>query len=702
MRNPDAVGGLAFLLSICWTATSSHGATGIQAPYPIPEIIYTLGVVMAMLVIGFLLMVLLARHRQRLVDRRTTELQAATERLRASEEKFRRIFDSIPDGYVMSSLDGTALLANPAAARILHCADAETLTGMNIQTTFYLEPGDRVAFMDSLKRHTVLKEYEINIRRLDGAVITLEVNARLLRDAQGTPHALETFFSDITQRKKADQERVRLMAAIEQAAEIVIITDPDGIIQYANPAFERATGYSREEGIGKNPRILKSDMQGADFYKNLWNTLQRGVIWKGRFINRRKDGTLYDAESTITPVRNAAGAIANFVAVTRDITQDLKLEQQLRQAQKMEAIGTLAGGIAHDFNNILSAVIGYTELSLDETVSRQMVHDNLEQVLKAANRAKELVRQILAFSQKIEETKKAVELAPLIKEVLELLRASLPSTIEIRSRLDAEVTILGVSSQIHQIVVNLCTNAAYAMKQKGGLLNLELDTIGIDAKTKPPPDLPTGQYGRLRISDTGSGIPPEILDMIFDPFFTTKPPGEGTGLGLSIVHGIITAHNGAITVDSEVDQGTTFSIYLPTIQQKPVGVTPSELVPLLGSERILIVDDEPTIVDILARMLKGLGYQVTCFTSSVTALAAFRKTPLAFDAVISDYTMPRMTGLDLTRELLAIRPDLPVFIITGFSDPVSESRLKKAGVKALIPKPITKSHLVEKLRQALD
>lgn len=708
MFKRNALGGPAFLLLFCWAfasdlvAADSAPLIPVEASHAFPQIIYTLGAVTAILILGFLLMVILAKNLQRLVNRRTADLHAATEHLRASEEKFRRIFNTIPDGYVMASIKGRILLANSAAARILHYADTETLAGVNLVSAFSGESGNMTALMAELKRTYSVKDHELTVKGSDGELLTLEVTMNLLRDDQGTPHAMEAFFSDITQRKKADQERIRLMTAIEQAAEIVMITDPAGTIQYTNPAFERITGYTREEGIGQNPRILKSDILGPDFYKHLWTTLQRGQIWKGRFVNRRKDGTLYDAEATITPVRSASGDIDNYVAVTRDITQDLKLEQQLRQAQKMEAIGTLAGGIAHDFNNILSAVIGYTELSQDETMTREMVHDNLEQVLKAANRARNLIRQILAFSQKVEETRSAIEFTPLIKEALELLRASLPSTIEIDTHFASDVVIAGSPSQIHQIILNLCTNAAYAMKPRGGRLSLELDTIDIDKQTRPVNDLPKGPYARLRISDTGSGIPPEILGVIFDPFFTTKPPGEGTGLGLSIVHGIVTTHNGAITVDSELNAGTTFTIYLPTLLQDATSSPPVTPASLLGSERILIVDDEPPIVDILSRMLKGLGYQVTPFTSSLEALAAFRKAPQAFDAVISDYTMPRMTGLDLAGEMLAIRPDLPILIITGFSDPETEKRSKEAGVKALIAKPITRNRLAEKLREVLD
>lgn len=664
--------------------------------------IYVLLFIMVALALGIILMMLINRHLQRLVDRRTAELKATTERLRNSEERFRRIFETIPDGYVLSSIDGEVLLANPAAARILHCASVEALTGLNVQSAFYLSPTDRATFLALLEQKPLLKDYELTVKGKDNAIITLELSAQLLRDAAGKPFALETFFSDVTQRRKVEQERIRLMTAIEQAAEVVMITDPSGIIQYTNPAFEHTTGYTREEGIGKNPRLLKSNVHGHEFYQALWSTLHRGEIWKGRFVNKRKDGSLYDAESTITPVRNASGSIANYVAVTRDITQDLKLEQQLRQAQKMDAIGTLAGGIAHDFNNILSAVIGYTELSMDDSTSRRTVRDNLEQVLKAANRAKDLVRQILAFSQKIEEGKKSVALAPLVKEALELLRASIPSTIEIKSILKSDAFILGVSSQIHQVIVNLCTNAAYAMKDKGGVLIIELDTVNLDEQSHRPAELEPGKYALLSIRDTGSGIAPEILDMIFDPFFTTKAPGEGTGLGLSIVHGIVTGHGGAIKVVSELKRGTIFDIYLPLLQKgvsAPPAPTPQ---PLPGTERILLVDDESSIVDIITRILQGLGYHVTGFTSSLEALQAFRKTPLSFDAVISDYTMPHMTGMDLAQEIVAIRPDMPVIIITGFSDTLTEGKLLKAGVKSIIPKPITRRSLAENLRQVLD
>lgn len=664
---------------------------------------FVLTLIAVAMLLGILLMLLFHRRLTKRVEQRTASLKSATERLRISEERFRRIFDTILDGYLMSSLQDEILLSNPSAAQLLHYANAGELNGLNVKTALYLDPEDRTTLLALLERNKLVSEYEVAFKCKDQSIITVELSAQFVRDAQNTPCAVELLFRDVTQRKKAEQERIRLMTAIEQAAEIILITDPTGIIQYVNPAFERTTGYSREEGVGQTPRLLKSNIQNHAFYEDLWRTLRRGEIWKGRFINKRKDGTLYDAESTITPVRNASGAIANYVAVTRDITQDLKLEQQLRQAQKMEAMGTLAGGIAHDFNNILSAVIGYTELSLGESVSRQTVHENLEQVLKAADRAKDLVRQILSFSQKIEESKKIIALSPLIKETLELLRASLPSTIEIKSQIKLDSTILAVPSQIHQILVNLCTNAAYAMKERGGLLSVTLDIVTIDANSaNHPPDLPPGPYARLTVSDTGSGIPPEIQPMIFDPFFTTKAPGEGSGLGLSIVHSIVASHGGAISVQSATNQGTAFDIYLPVSQNGSIENTGLTPLPRPGTERILLVDDEPSIVDIIPRMLESLGYRVTGFTDSTKALNAFREAPRAFDAIISDYTMPSMTGMDLAGKITAIRPDIPIIIITGFSDLLTDAQLRKAGVKAIIPKPITKISLAGKLRKILE
>lgn len=308
-----------------------------------------------------------------------------------------------------------------------------------------------------------------------GKYIYFNTTYKLVLDEKDKVIGFRSMLQDITENKEAEEERARLVTAIEQTSEIIIITDVNGTIQYVNPAFEKITGYSRDEAISKNPRILKSAEQSEAFYKNLWNTIISGEKWSGRFVNKKKNGHLYTEEATITPIKGRTGAITNFAAVKRDVTNELLIEQRVRETQKMEAIGTLAGGVAHDFNNILAAIIGYTELSLIATPEDSQLHSDLTKIIKACNRASNLVNQILTFSRQQEQEKKPILITPIIKEVLKLLRASLPSSIEIRQNIKHELgMVLADPTQIHQIIMNLCTNAGYAMREKGGILEVSL------------------------------------------------------------------------------------------------------------------------------------------------------------------------------------------------------------------------------------
>ena len=396
------------------------------------------------------------------------------------------------------------------------------------------------------------------------------------------------------------------------------------------------------------------------------------------------------------------------VQIVRDITERVKTERerqnlqfQLTQAQKMEAIGTLAGGIAHDFNNILSAIIGYTELAYYEIPEGNKAQSRLKEVLKGGERARDLVNQILTFSRQTEHEKRPVQIGLVIKEALKLLRSSLPSNIEIKTDIDTGGMVIGDPTQIHQIAMNLCTNAYHAMREQGGILGIELKTADIDSDFQNP-DLPPGPYIRLSVSDTGQGIPPGHLKRIFDPYFTTKKRGEGTGLGLAVVNGIVQAHRGIITVQSEQGKGTRFEICLPRIEEAfESEKTEPEPTPR-GNERILIVDDEEALAVMGKEMLERLGYKVVAKASSIEALETFREGFKEFDLVITDMAMPHMTGEKLAGELMKIRPDIPVILCTGFSEMMNEEKAKVMGIRAFTMKPLVMGDLGRTIRKVLD
>jgi nitrogen-specific signal transduction histidine kinase/CheY-like chemotaxis protein len=390
------------------------------------------------------------------------------------------------------------------------------------------------------------------------------------------------------------------------------------------------------------------------------------------------------------------------IEIMEDITERQRLEMQLRQAQKMEAIGTLAGGIAHDFNNILSAIIGFSELCLDEADPGGTLEENLREVLHASHRARDLVRQILAFSRQGETDRKPLQSGLVIKEALKLLRSTLPSTIEIDIQINSHSLIMGDPTQIHQIIMNLGANAADAMETNGGVLAVSLTDMVMDDPAAWDVHLAPGTYQRLSVADTGDGIAPEQLDAIFEPYFSTKPEGKGTGLGLSVVHGIVHSLEGGIRVRSAPGRGTTFDIFVPVMEFQAPEQRQNDKFLKGGRENVLFVDDEPQIAGMAKRHLEKLGYGVEIRTDSREALELFKKRHAEFDLVITDMTMPYMSGDRLAKELLKIAPRVPIILCTGFSTRVSEQRIAQLGIKAVAMKPLVRDELARLVRKVLD
>ncbi len=440
--------------------------------------------------------------------------------------------------------------------------------------------------------------------------------------------------------------------------------------------------------------------------KKVKEHLENNVPYTNEFRLKTKKGDyrwIYSIGKNIKV--DAEGLPVRMIGIHLDITDRKKMETQLHQSQKIEAIGTLAGGIAHDFNNILSAIIGYTELSIRDLENDSPLQKNLTEVLVSADRATNLVKQILTFSRQAEIEHKPIHINPLVKEAVKLLRSTLPSTINIDHQAVKEnLTLNGDPTQIHQILINLATNAAHAMEETGGDLKITVDPIKFDASIGAQyPDLPEGEYAQISVSDTGTGIPKENLAAIFDPYFTTKEKERGTGLGLSVVHGIVKTHKGHITVYSEPGRGTVFHVYLPLIKHSNLTLSKDSGAKIKGgSERVLIVDDEESIVGILEDQLRQLGYSVTSSTSSLEALQVFRQAPAQYDIVITDMTMPEMTGDQLSRELIKIRQDVPIILCSGYSSLMDKDRARELGIKAYVMKPVVKSVLAQKIREVLD
>ncbi len=494
---------------------------------------------------------------------------------------------------------------------------------------------------------------------------------------------------------------IRLAAAVESTGEGVFTTDSSWQIDYANPAFYHMAGYRADEVIGREMRFLRSEKEDPSKYERTKQGAMAGKPCTGRYMIRRKDGTVFLVDCVISPIKDASGTIVNFVIVWHDMSDQVRLEEQLRQAHKMEAIGTLAGGVAHDFNNMLAVIMGNAELALDDTPREgNGIRHNLDAIFKAARRGRDLVKQILTFSRKSEQRQKSQPLAPLIEESFNLLRASIPSTIEMTLAINTKSDVASVNeAQFQQIIVNLCSNAAHAM-QAGGLLEISLEDERLHFDDSP--DSPPRRYLKLTVSDTGAGMDEEVKKRIFDPFFTTKAPGEGTGMGLAVVYGIVEAHNGIITVHSEPDKGSSFSVFLPKAGTAAPRTEAPEGAVAGGKERLMFVDDEDGIIEMATPMLERLGYRVASFTDPVAALNAFAKAPLDFDLIITDQTMPRMTGLVLAGKLKAIRPDIPVMLCTGYSQTVSAETTKAAGIEGYAMKPLARKELAEAIRKALD
>jgi two-component system, cell cycle sensor histidine kinase and response regulator CckA len=517
-------------------------------------------------------------------------------------------------------------------------------------------------------------------------------------------HAIEVYCKE-RQRQKAEDALRKLWRAVEQSADLVIITDRDGVIEYVNPAFEVLTGYSREETIGQTPRMLKSEEQTPEIYKELWQTVLSGTVFRGILANRKKSGEIFFAEKTITPLRDAEGKITHFISNDRDITERRRLETQLQQAQKMDAIGKLAGGVAHDFNNLLMVISAYAELMLDSVAPEHPLHRNVQEIMTASRRAADLTRQLLAFGRKQVQSLQLVDLNWIVEEINKMLPRLIGEDIELifapgqnLGRVKADLV------QIEQIVMNLAANARDAMP-KGGKLTIETANVQLDEDyVQEHSIVPAGDYVLLAVTDSGTGIASEHIAHIFEPFYTTKGEGKGTGLGLATVYGIVKQNGGFVWVYSEPGLGTTFKIYLPRVQQgiekiqcsKPIEISSK------GCETVLLVEDELAVRQSTREYLMLNGYIVLEAKNGEDALCIARDYIPPIHMMITDVVMPNMGGAKLAGHLATERPSMKVLFVSGYAE---NTVLRHGAIDVttrFLQKPFSLKTLARKIREVLE
>jgi len=621
-----------------------------------------------------------------------------------SESKFHAVMESQNYAICRWIPDTTITFINDKYAEMLSFAENKNLVGR--QLIEFLPENERNKTLETYRQLAEIPtpfSYERSVVGQDGLLCHFHCVDIPLFDSDGKCIEFQSVARDVTESKQAEASLQRLKVAIEHAREVVVITDQDGNIQYTNPAFERATGYTREETLLQNPRILKSGLQDEAFYQNLWTTISSGQTWTGRMVNKNKSGVLYTEEATISPVFNDDRQITNYVAIKRDITEQLKLEEQFIQAQKMECVGRLTGGVAHDFNNILSIVIGYADLAMDQAIGHDELYATLEKIYDAAQRSADIVRQLLAFSRKQTVAPQVLHLNDKVEGMLKMLTRLIGEDIDLVWNPAQNLSpILMDPSQVDQLLANLCVNAKDAIDGVGKI-TIETKMVSFDQEyCGHNLGFIPGEYVELSISDNGCGIEKETMDKIFEPFFTTKG-SQGTGLGLSTVFGIVKQNSGFIHLYSEVNVGTTFRIYLPAQRDETVWTvsTTPEVLEMGHGKTVLLVEDDDVLLEMSTTMLTRLGYHVLTANSPAVALRLAADYSGTIDLLMTDVIMPKMNGKALAHQLLAGFPNLKVLYISGYtSNIIAPHGILDNGIHFL-QKPFSKGDLSIKIREAL-
>jgi len=569
---------------------------------------------------------------------------------------------------------------------------------------------------------TILSSMVLGGRRQGGlAVLTSIYLGFLIAQARGNSKAFQSAtvaaererVRGSAERRRAEQERARLVGAIEQAAEEILITDVDGNIQYCNPAFEKITGYSRSEVLGRNPKFLKSGTHDVEFYRALWGTIKRGSVWTGHITNRKKDGSLYEADGTISPIHDIAGKLIGFVSARHDVTEQLRLESQLRQAQKMESVGRLAGGVAHDFNNLLTVIVGYSCTLQRQFTATDPRLGSINEIRKAGERAATLTQQLLAFSRQQIIQPKPIDLNTLISDIEQMLRRLVGEDIELITVLAPSLAlVMADADQMNQVLMNLAANSRDAMP-RGGRLTLSTANIQRPEKFSGDGSEPSGPAVLLTVSDTGIGMDEPTRQHIFEPFFTTKVLGRGTGLGLSTVYGILQQNKGWIEVQSELGRGTTFKIYLPridpsipadeTIQETASAMAEEKLEEELGigSATILVAEDDDMIRGLVQTVLAKKGYTVLSARDPREAIRIHQQYSGPIDLLLTDMVMPHMNGRELAEHLAPDRPQMRVLFMSGYIEDATRHQGALTPGTDLLKKPFSPTALLREVYRVL-
>jgi PAS domain S-box-containing protein len=636
---------------------------------------------------------------------RIAERNQAVIALHESEQKLSATLNSIGDAVISTDIKGHVAGMNPVAENLTGWIESEAL-GQPLSEVFHIvnvttresveNPHEKVLCKGDIVE---LADHTVLISRGGTEFQIADSGAPIHRNG-GVVQGVVLVFRDVTQEyhmeKELAESETKYRTMMDSMKEPIYICSSDDTVEYMNKAMIKRTG---RDATGEKCFFALHDLEEQCSW-----CMHDKILKKEYFelnIVSPKDNRSYHVSHS--PLIHVDGSISKLT-VFRDMTEMLKMESQLRQAQKMESIGTLAGGIAHDFNNILFPIMGHSEMLIDEVAGDSNLKPGLIEIFNGAQRAKDLVQQILTFSRQREQKLKPLKIQAVVKEALKLIRSSLPATIEINLDIQEDCgLIMADPTQIHQIIMNLITNAYHAMEETGGCLDITIRKIELSINELIDSTMEPGAYVCLTVADTGMGMDKSITDRIFDPYFTTKKEGKGTGLGLSVIHGIVKSHEGHISVYSEPGKGTEFHVYLPETQSQADTQAMKAFLPLeKGSEKILLVDDKQEIVSIIAKMLDKLGYHVTSRISGIEAFEAFCADPYSFDLVITDLTMPKITGDKLAGKIMKIRPDIPVILCSGFSEMMSKKKTKSLGIKGFLMKPVLMNDLSHKIREVLD